>query len=71
MRINIQINLNAELPHIKGSDVHLKKTVMNLISNAVEAMPEVEKISLFPPRINMWTGRLEGMTMLKKATTLS
>ncbi|MBW1641418.1 MAG: PAS domain S-box protein [Deltaproteobacteria bacterium] len=39
-RINIQIDLKADLPHIKGSDVHLKKTVMNLISNAVEAMPD-------------------------------
>ncbi|MBW2182105.1 MAG: PAS domain S-box protein, partial [Deltaproteobacteria bacterium] len=39
-RINIQIDFKADLPHIKGSDVHLKKTVMNLISNAVEAMPD-------------------------------
>lgn len=38
--ITIQTHLNAELPYIKGSDVHLKKTIMNLISNAVEAMPE-------------------------------
>jgi len=39
-RINIQIDLKADLPHLKGSDVHLKKTIMNLVSNAVEAMPE-------------------------------
>lgn len=39
-RVHIQTNLQAELPHIKGSDIHLKKTIMNLMVNAVEALPE-------------------------------
>ena len=32
--------------HIEGSPVHLSKTVMNLISNAAEAMPEGGKLTI-------------------------
>jgi two-component system, cell cycle sensor histidine kinase and response regulator CckA len=42
--IKLETNLTAELPHIRGSAVHLKKTVMNLISNAAEAQPGGGKI---------------------------
>jgi PAS domain S-box-containing protein len=36
--VRIKINLDAGLLNIKGSSVHLRKTLMNLISNAAEAM---------------------------------
>ncbi len=37
--VRVEKNINASLPFIKGSSVHLQKTVMNLISNAAEAQP--------------------------------
>ncbi|BBO68694.1 hypothetical protein DSCA_26240 [Desulfosarcina alkanivorans] len=37
--IRVSFHLAAELPNIKGSSVHLNKTIMNLISNAAEAQP--------------------------------
>jgi PAS domain S-box-containing protein len=39
-KINIETHLNRDLLNIMGSPVHLSKTVMNLISNAAEAMPK-------------------------------
>jgi two-component system, cell cycle sensor histidine kinase and response regulator CckA len=36
----IESNLEAHLLNIMGSPVHLSKTVMNLVSNAAEAMPD-------------------------------
>jgi PAS domain S-box-containing protein len=36
----IETNLEEELLSIKGSPVHLSKTIMNLVSNAAEAMPD-------------------------------
>jgi PAS domain S-box-containing protein len=38
--VKVQIHLDSALLNIKGSPVHLSKTVMNLVSNAAEAMPE-------------------------------
>lgn len=35
--IQIETNIDAEIPYIQGSAVHLKKTLMNLIFNAAEA----------------------------------
>ncbi len=37
--VDIETNLEPDLLNIKGSSVHLKKAVMNLLSNAVEAQP--------------------------------
>ncbi len=37
--VRVEKNINASLPFIKGSMVHLQKTVLNLISNAAEAQP--------------------------------
>lgn len=34
------VNLDNELPNIKGSTVHLSKILMNFFTNGVEAMPE-------------------------------
>ena len=38
--VTITTRLDPELLHILGSPVHLSKTIMNLVSNAAEAMPE-------------------------------
>lgn len=37
--IHLDIRLNKDLFNINGSAVHLSKTLMNLVSNAAEAMP--------------------------------
>ncbi|MEE9441761.1 MAG: PAS domain S-box protein [candidate division Zixibacteria bacterium] len=38
--VNIDLNLDPDLPNINGSSPHLLKAVMNLIVNAFDAMPE-------------------------------
>ena len=35
----IKTNLNQNLTNIKGSEIHLRTTIMNLVSNAAEAQP--------------------------------
>jgi PAS domain S-box-containing protein len=42
--IEVETNLEKDLLNIKGSSAHLSKTIMNLISNAAEAMPDGGKI---------------------------
>ena len=42
----VQTHLDSALLNIKGSPVHLLKTVMNLVSNAAEAMPDGGKIQI-------------------------
>jgi PAS domain S-box-containing protein len=37
--ILIKTNLNQNLINIKGSEIHLRTTIMNLVSNAAEAQP--------------------------------
>jgi len=44
--LKIDIDLEPDLLPIAGSPVHLTKTVMNLVSNAAEAMPEGGTISI-------------------------
>jgi signal transduction histidine kinase len=38
--VNETVNLASDLLHIEGSGVHLSKAIMNLVSNAAEAMPQ-------------------------------
>ncbi|MGD9016578.1 MAG: ATP-binding protein [Desulfobacterales bacterium] len=38
-RIQLEVDLHPKLLNIAGSPVHLSKTIMNLVSNAAEAMP--------------------------------
>ena len=38
--IHLETNLETDLLNILGSPIHLSKTVMNLVSNAAEAMPD-------------------------------
>jgi len=42
--IEVETNLEQDLLNILGSTLHLSKTVMNLISNSAEAMPDGGKI---------------------------
>ena len=44
--VTVETNLQADLFNIMGSPVHLSKTIMNLVSNAAEAMPNGGKISI-------------------------
>jgi signal transduction histidine kinase len=44
--VTIETNLQDDLFNIMGSPVHLSKTIMNLISNAAEAMPDGGKLSI-------------------------
>jgi PAS domain S-box-containing protein len=41
-----EIRLDSNLLHLEGSPVHLSKTIMNLVSNAAEAMPQGGKITI-------------------------
>ncbi len=44
--VEVDIDLDDHLPNILGSPIHLSKTVMNLVSNAAEAMPDGGKIAI-------------------------
>ncbi|MGD2272491.1 MAG: PAS domain S-box protein [Desulfobacterales bacterium] len=44
--VEIEVNLAPNLLNILGSPVHLSKTVMNIITNAAEAMPKGGKIHI-------------------------
>jgi CheY-like chemotaxis protein len=45
-QVKIETNLELNLLNIIGSPVHLSKTIMNLVSNAAEAMPDGGNISI-------------------------
>jgi PAS domain S-box-containing protein len=42
--VEIETNIESDLLNISGSSVHLSKTIMNLVSNAAEAIPDGGKI---------------------------
>ena len=42
--VSVETNLEPELLNIKGSSIHLRKTIMNLVSNAAEAQSSFGKI---------------------------
>ncbi len=44
--IKIETRLAANLMHIHGSSIHLKKALMNLVSNAAEAQPDGGQIAI-------------------------
>ncbi len=44
--LDIHIDFDSKLINIKGSSVHLSKTIMNLVSNAAEAMPDGGTLSI-------------------------
>lgn len=53
-RVDVKTDLSARHPMLKGSAVHLQKSVMNLVSNAAEAQPDggVIRISTRNRRLN-------------------
>ncbi len=44
--ISIIKNMDQKLLHLKGSPIHIRKTIMNLISNAAEAQQDYGEISI-------------------------
>lgn len=44
--VEVVTSLDSELLNIRGSSVHLKKTIMNLIANAAEAIPQTGRVEL-------------------------
>jgi PAS domain S-box-containing protein len=44
--VHVRTELDSDLLHVLGSPTHLSKTVMNLVSNAAEAMPDGGTISI-------------------------
>lgn len=44
--VNLNVKLDPDLLSIAGSPIHLLKTVMNLVSNAAEAMPRGGMVSI-------------------------
>ncbi len=55
--VNAEIDLDPNLPNVKGSAIHLTKTLMNLVSNAAEAMPSGGQI-----RVRSERRRIEAKT---------
>jgi len=45
-KIKFNVNLSEDLLNVKGSKVHLSKAIMNLMSNATEAMPSGGQVTL-------------------------
>jgi PAS domain S-box-containing protein len=43
-RVKVEMRLEGDLLNIKGSSVHLRKTIMNLVLNAFEAQPEKGRV---------------------------
>ena len=44
--VDIKQDVDSELMNIAGSSVHLSKTIMNLVSNAAEAMPDGGQLTI-------------------------
>jgi len=53
--MTVDTDLQARSPRIKGSEIHLQKTVMNLISNAAEAQPSGGQIRVTTRNIHLKT----------------
>ena len=51
--VEIQTGLSPDLLNIKGSAIHLTKTVMNLMSNAAEAIPDCGVINITTKNIHL------------------
>ncbi len=51
--VRIETDMNPNLQNIQGSPVHLLKTVMNLVSNAAEAIQDAGKILISTENVNL------------------
>jgi PAS domain S-box-containing protein len=45
--VSVETTLSAAFPFLKGSAIHLQKTIMNLIANAAEAQPDGGTIQIW------------------------
>ena len=45
-KVEVESHLDSALLNVMGSPIHISKTVMNLVSNAAEAMPDGGKIEI-------------------------
>ena len=45
-QVAVELDLSADLPNVLGSPVHLSKVLMNLVTNAFEAMPDGGTLTL-------------------------
>ena len=55
--VTLSADLSDDLLNVKGSSVHLSKMIMNLVSNAAEAMPTGGRISLTTRTLYMDTAQ--------------
>ncbi|GAB6908623.1 putative Histidine kinase [Desulfosarcina cetonica] len=51
--VDVKLALEDDLPNIAGSRIHIEKTVMNLLSNAAEAMPDGGQIQVGTARCHL------------------
>jgi CheY-like chemotaxis protein len=56
--VTIETQLDEHLPNIVGSPLHLSKTVMNLVTNALEAMPDGGTLALRTERRHLETQKI-------------
>lgn len=61
--VAVETRLAADLLPIKGSPIHLSKTVMNLVSNASEAMPEGGTLRIITENRYLERGRMGGQPL--------
>ena len=59
--VKVRTDLMADLPYILGSHVHLSKTIMNLVSNAAEAMPSGGELTI-ATRVRPLNSPVDGYT---------
>lgn len=45
--VEVEVNLNNNIPEVHGSDPHLSKVIMNLVVNALDAMPHGGKLCIW------------------------
>jgi two-component system cell cycle sensor histidine kinase/response regulator CckA len=57
--IEVACELSEEIPNVMGSEAHLSKTLMNLVVNAAEAIPEGGKI-VVSTQVQHLRNKLEG-----------
>ncbi len=54
-RVDVETRLDPDLLNILGSPIHLSKTLMNLVSNAAEAMPQGGKVVIATENVHFDT----------------
>ena len=63
--VEVEVELETDLHNIMGSPVHMSKTIMNLVSNAAEAMPDGGKVIITTRNIYL-DARVKGYTHVEE-----